>query len=92
MQRTSHLPIRLVRSAGRLLASLSVVAWLFVGRVSTVLAQVQRPESEIPENAPKNWSIQFVAEPLLILTLVVVAVCIVAYVWRMVRLRYPRPS
>ncbi|MCC7078141.1 MAG: hypothetical protein IT198_13545 [Acidimicrobiia bacterium] len=93
MHRTHHpLPRRISRAIASLIGS--VVAFGVVGlvRASTLLAQVQAPDSEIPENAPKNWSIQFIGDPLVPLAILLVIVCVIVYAWRMIRLRYPRAT
>jgi hypothetical protein len=92
MHRTKYPVRRVAATVSKAAGSLAVFLWLALTQATVAYAQVEAPDSEIPENAPKNWSIQFVAEPVLALAVVVVVLCAVIYAWRMIRLRYPRPS
>lgn len=70
-------------------AAFFALAALVLGAVPAA-AQVSGDTSTIPENAPKNWSIQFIAEPTVAVVVLAIVVCIAWYAVRMIKLRYPR--
>ncbi len=71
---------------------IAVAASLLFGLAIPVFAQFDGADAQIPENAPKNWSIQFLAWPLLTISVITLVVIVVYYMVKMIRLRYPAQS
>ena len=79
-----------IRTTARYAAVLLAAVTAFVLGALPAAAQVSGDTAAIPENAPKNWSIQFIAEPTVAVVVLAIVVCIVWYAVKMIKLRYPR--
>lgn len=59
---------------------------------TAALAQVNGETAQIPEAAPKNWSVQFLGEPLVAAAVVASVAAVLVYALRLIKVRYPRGS
>jgi hypothetical protein len=79
-----------IRTTARYAAALLTAVTALVLGALPAAAQLSGDTAAIPEAAPKNWSIQFIAEPTVAVVALAIVACIVWYAVKMIKLRYPR--
>lgn len=70
----------------------TLASTLVLTTAGVAVAQVTGDNSTIPENPPRNWSDLFLGKPIMAVAILLAVVVVVAYVAKMIRMRYPRSS
>jgi heme/copper-type cytochrome/quinol oxidase subunit 2 len=74
----------------RMLTSVTTAAVCALLLAGPAVAQVGGQTSQIPPTPPKNWSNLFVAWPLMLLAVILVAGVLGYYSYKMVKVRYQK--